>query len=208
MTYGELKNLIQNYLQNSETSFTTYLPDMIKQAEDRILENVQLPVFRKNQTGSLSSGNEYLGIPSDFLAPYSLSYTSSSNQTFLMNKDVNWIREVYPNSSTTGEPEYYGIFDNDYFIVAPTPDAAYNVELHYFYRPASITAGSDSGTTWLSTNAPSALLYACLIEGYVYMKGEQDMMSVYNARYQSALGRLKVLGEGRDRNDAYRSGEI
>ena len=208
MTYAELKNLIQNYLQNSETSFTTYLPDMIKQAEDRILENVQLPVFRKNQTGSLSSGNEYLGIPSDFLAPYSLSYTSSSNQTFLMNKDVNWIREVYPNSSTTGEPEYYGIFDNDYFIVAPTPDAAYNVELHYFYRPASITAGGDSGTTWLSTNAPSGLLYACLLEGYVYMKGEQDMMSVYNTRYESALGRLKILGEGRDRTDAYRSGQL
>ena len=102
MTYAELKNLIQNYLQNTETSFTTYLPDMIKQAEDRILENVQLPVFRKNQTGSLSSGNEYLGIPSDFLAPYSLSYTSSSNQTFLINKDVNWIREVYPNASTEG----------------------------------------------------------------------------------------------------------
>ena len=208
MTYGELKNLIQNYLQNSETSFTTYLPDMIKQAEDRILENVQLPVFRKNQTGSVSSGNQYLGIPSDFLAPYSLSFTNSSNQTFLINKDVNWIRELYPNASTTGEPEYYAIFDNDYFIVAPTPDSAYNVELHYFYRPASITAGSDSGTTWLSTNAPSALLYACLLEGYVYMKGEQDMMSVYNTRYESALGRLKVLGEGRDRNDAYRAGQL
>lgn len=125
-----------------------------------------------------------------------------------MNKDVNWIRELYPNATTTGEPEYYAIFDNDYFIVAPTPDSAYNVELHYFYRPASITAGSDSGTTWLSTNAPSALLYACLLEGYVYMKGEQDMMSVYNTRYESALGRLKVLGEGRDRNDAYRAGQL
>jgi hypothetical protein len=125
-----------------------------------------------------------------------------------MNKDVNWIREMYPNASTTGEPEYYAIFDNDYFIVAPTPDAAYNVELHYFYRPASITAGGDSGTTWLSTNAPSALLYACLLEGYVYMKGEPDMMSVYNTRYESALGRLKVLGEGRDRNDAYRAGQL
>ena len=208
MTYGELKNLIQNYLQNSETSFTTYLPDIIKQAEDRILENVQLPVFRKNQVGSLSSSNQDLGIPTDFLAPYSLSFTNSSNQTFLINKDVNWIRELYPNASTTGEPEYYAIFDNDYFIVAPTPDSAYNVELHYFYRPASITAGSDSGTTWLSTNAPSALLYACLLEGYVYMKGEQDMMSVYNTRYESALGRLKVLGEGRDRNDAYRAGQL
>ena len=208
MTYAELKNLIQNYLQNSETSFTTYLPDIIKQAEDRILENVQLPVFRKNQVGSLSSSNQYLGIPTDFLAPYSLSFTNSSNQTFLINKDVNWIRELYPNASTTGEPEYYAIFDNDYFIVAPTPDSAYNVELHYFYRPASITAGSDSGTTWLSTNAPSALLYACLLEGYVYMKGEQDMMSVYNTRYESALGRLKVLGEGRDRNDAYRAGQL
>jgi hypothetical protein len=208
MTYAELKSLIQNYLQNTETSFTTYLPDMIKQAEDRILENVQLPVFRKNQSGAVTSGNQYLGIPSDFLAPYSLSYTSSSNQTFLINKDVNWIREVYPNASTEGEPEYYAIFSNDYFIVAPTPDSGYTVELHYFYRPASITAGEDSESTWLSTNAPAALLYACLIEGYVYMKGEQDMMSVYNARYESALGRLKVMGDARDRKDAYRSGQL
>jgi len=208
MTYAELKNLIQNYLQNTETSFTTYLPDMIKQAEDRILENVQLPVFRKNQSGAVASGDEYLGIPTDFLAPYSLSYTSSSNQTFLINKDVNWIRELYPNASTEGAPEYYAIFSNDYFIVAPTPDSGYTVELHYFYRPASITAGDDSESTWLSTNAPSALLYACLIEGYVYMKGEQDMMSVYNARYESALGRLRVLGDARDRKDAYRSGQL
>ena len=208
MTYAELKNLIQNYLQNTETSFTTYLPDMIKQAEDRILENVQLPVFRKNQSGAVTSGNEYLGIPTDFLAPYSLSYTSSSNQTFLINKDVNWIRELYPNASTEGVPEYYAIFSNDYFIVAPTPDSGYTVELHYFYRPASITAGDDSESTWLSTNAPSALLYACLIEGYVYMKGEQDMMSVYNARYESALGRRRVLGDARDRKDAYRSGQL
>jgi len=208
VTYDELKNLIQNYLQNTETSFTTYLPDMIKQAEDRILETVQLPVFRKNQSGAVTSGNEYLGIPTDFLAPYSLSYTSSSNQTFLINKDVNWIRELYPNASTEGAPEYYAIFSNDYFIVAPTPDSGYTVELHYFYRPASITAGDDSESTWLSTNAPSALLYACLIEGYVYMKGEQDMMSVYNARYESALGRLRVLGDARDRKDAYRSGQL
>ena len=208
MTYAELKSLIQNYLQNTESSFTTYLPDMIKQAEDRILENVQLPVFRKNQSGAVTSGNQYLGIPSDFLAPYSLSYTSSSNQTFLINKDVNWIREVYPNASTEGEPEYYAIFSNDFFIVAPTPDSGYTVELHYFYRPASITAGEDSESTWLSTNAPAALLYACLIEGYVYMKGEQDMMSVYNARYESALGRLKVMGDARDRKDAYRSGQL
>ena len=208
MTYAELKNLIQNYLQNTETSFTTYLPDIIKQAEDRILETVQLPVFRKNQSGAVGSGNQYLGIPTDFLAPYSLSYTSSSNQTFLINKDVNWIREVYPNASTEGAPEYYAIFSNDYFIVAPTPDSGYTVELHYFYRPASITAGSDSESTWLSTNAPAALLYACLIEGYVYMKGEADMMSVYNARYESALGRLRVLGDARDRKDTYRSGQF
>ena len=124
MTYGELKNLIQNYLQNSETSFTTYLPDIIKQAEDRILENVQLPVFRKNQVGSLSADNQYLGIPTDFLAPYSLSFTNSSNQTFLINKDVNWIRELYPNASTTGEPEYYAIFDNEYSEAKDDNDTA------------------------------------------------------------------------------------
>ena len=134
-----------------------------------------------------------------------MSYTNSGSQTFLINKDVNWIREVYPDSSTTGEPEYYAIFDDDSFIVAPTPNSGFTVELHYFYRPASITAGSDSGTTWLSTNAPSALLYACLLEGYVYMKGEADMMSVYNTRYESALSRLKVLGDGRSRKDPYRS---
>lgn len=208
MTYAELKNLIQNYLQNTESSFVTYLPDIIKQAEDRILENVQLPVFRKNASGTLTSGNQYLSTPTDFLAPYSLSYTNSGSQTFLINKDVNWIREVYPDSSTTGEPEYYAIFDDDSFIVAPTPNSGFTVELHYFYRPASITAGSDSGTTWLSTNAPSALLYACLLEGYVYMKGEADMMSVYNTRYESALSRLKVLGDGRSRKDAYRSGQL
>tara|TARA_R110000737_G_scaffold298993_1_gene305817 strand:- start:69 stop:710 length:642 start_codon:yes stop_codon:yes gene_type:complete len=208
MTYAELKNLIQNYLQNSETSFTTYLPDIIKQGEDRIIENVQLPAFRKNQTGNLSASNQYLGIPTDFLSVYSLSYTNSSSQTFLINKDVNWIRELYPNASTTGTPEYYAIFSDDYFIVAPTPDAAYTVELHYSYKPNSITVGADSGTTWLSKNASTALLYSCLLEGYTYMKGEQDMMSVYNTRYETALARLKVLGEGRDRKDAYRSGQL
>ena len=208
MTYGELKNLIQNYLQNSETSFTTYLPDIIKQAEDRILENVQLPVFRKNQVGSLSSSNQYLGIPTDFLAPYSLSFTNSSNQTFLINKDVNWIRELYPNASTTGEPEYYAIFDNDYFIVAPTPDSAYNVELHYFYRPASLTAAGDSGPTWISKNAPNCLLYGCLAEAAIFLKMDPPEIALYEQRFQDGIERLKNTTEGAGTHSQYRYDQV
>jgi|TARA_R100000482_G_scaffold42902_1_gene14921 hypothetical protein len=204
MTYSELKSLIQDYLQNTETSFVSNINNVIKQAEERILKTVKLPVFRKNVSGNLSSGSEYLATPTDFLDNFSLSITNSSEQSFLLFKDVNFIREAYPNASTTGIPKHYALFDDSTFIVGPTPNAAFTVELHYFYRPASITAGADSGTTWLSTNARNALLYASLIEGYMYMKGDTDLMNQYEKRYMESISRLKTLGEGDNTVDTYR----
>ena len=204
MTYAELKSLIQNYLENTESTFVTDLPQIIQQAENRILRTVKLPVFRKNVGGTMTSGNEYLATPTDFLSTYSLSFTSSSKQTFLLFKDVNFIREAYPNSSTTSTPKHYALFDDSSFIIGPTPDSNYTVELHYFYSPDSITAGADSGTTWLSTNAKNTLLYGSILEGYTYMKGEPDLMALYEKRYEQALGRLKELGEAENTRDAYR----
>ena len=204
MTYAELKSLIQNYLENTESTFVTDLPQIIQQAENRILRTVKLPVFRKNVSGTLTSDNEYLATPTDFLSNYSLSFTSSSKQTFLLFKDVNFIREAYPNRATTSAPKHYALFDNSSFIVGPTPDSNYTVELHYFYSPDSITAGADSATTWLSTNAKNTLLYGSILEGYTYMKGEPDLMALYEKRYEQALARLKELGEAENTRDQYR----
>ena len=204
MTYLELQSLIKNYLQNTETTFVSDIPNIIKQTEDRILQAVKLPDFRKNVTGELTVNNQYLATPSDFLDNFSLSVTNSNNQEFLLFKDVNFIREAYPNSTTTSVPKHYAIFNDSTFIVGPTPNASYNVELHYFYKPASITSGADSGTTWLSLNATNALLYGCLLEGYIYMKGDADMLTVYNQKYNEAIARLKNLGEGENTTDQYR----
>ena len=204
MTYSELKSLIQNYLQNTETTFVSDLPNLIKQAEERILKTINLPVFKKNVSGTLTTGNQYLSTPSDFLDNFSLSYTDTNAQTFLLYKDVNFIREAYPNATTTGTPKHYALFDDTTFIVGPTPSSDFVVELHYFYRPASITTGADSGTTWLSTNAINALLYGTLLESYVYMKGEPDLMAQYERRFLEALARLKNLGEGDNTVDTYR----
>jgi len=204
MTYAELKSLIQNYLENTETTFVSDLPKIIEQAEVRILKTVKLPVFRKNVEGSVTSGNKYLNTPSDFLNNYSLSITNSSNQEFLLFKDVNFIREAYPNASTTGVPKHYALFDNTTFILGPTPNATFTAELHYFYKPTSITAGAESGTTWLSTNAENALLYGAILESYVYMKGDINLMQVYEKRYDQALARLKTLGEAENTVDSYR----
>tara|TARA_R100001163_G_scaffold11881_1_gene10970 strand:- start:813 stop:1454 length:642 start_codon:yes stop_codon:yes gene_type:complete len=208
MTYAELQTAIKDYLQNTETNFVTDLPTIIKQAEERILKMVRLPVFRKNVRGSLTDGNQYLATPSDFMDSFSIATISSNTYNYLIRTDVSFIREAYPTTTTKAAPKYYALFDNDTFIVGPTPDADYTAELHYFYRPASITAGADSGTTWLSTNATNALLYGCLLEGYTYMKGDPEMMNLYNQRYQDALGRLKVLGEGRNTTDTYREGSF
>jgi|TARA_R100001244_G_scaffold36070_1_gene33086 hypothetical protein len=206
MTYAELQTAIKDYLQNTETTFVNDLDTIIKQGEERILKIIRLPVFRKNVTGTLTDGNTYLSTPSDFMDDFSLAVISSSNYIFLLRTDVSFIREAYPNSSTKSTPKHYALFDDTNFIVGPTPDADYTAELHYFYRPNSITAGASDGTTWLSTNASNALLYACLLEGYVYMKGEPDLLQVYDGRYKEALARLKNLGEAENISDSYREG--
>jgi len=205
-TYATLKTAIQNYTDNTETTFVATLDTFIKTVEDRILTSVDLEYFRKNATASMTSSNQYLAIPSDFLSSFSVSITNSSSKEFLLQKDVNFVQEFNPNSSTTGTPRYYARFDNSNFIVAPTPDANYVTEVHYYYRPTSLTAGSDSGTTWLSTNAPNALLYGCLMEAYTFMKGEQDVMAMYEKRFAEALSRLKDFGEARENADAFRRG--
>ena len=205
-TYTTLKSAMQDYLQNTETTFVNDLATIIVQAENRILKSVQLPDFRKNTTGTMTSSNAYLATPSDFMAPYSLALDNSGYE-YLIFKDVNFIREAYPVSSTTGTPKYYGLFDDSSFILGPTPNSGYTVELHYFYKPTSITTSGD-GTSWLGDNAETALLYGCLVEGYIFMKGEPDMMAVYQKQYQDALMNLKSLGEGYSTTDNYRSGAV
>ena len=205
MNYTELTAAIKDYAENTGTDFSAAIPTFIKQAEQRIYRSVNLPVNRKNVTGTLTDGNAYLAMPSDFLVPLSLAITSSSNQIFLINKDVNFIRSTYPNASTEGTPKYYGTFDVDTFIVGPTPDADYVAEIHYYYQPASIVS---STTSWLGTNADTVLLYGALVEAYTYMKGDADMMQLYQQRYQEALQLLKSQAEGRMTRDEYRSGTI
>jgi len=208
-TYDQLKTAIQDYTQNTETSFVNNLPVFIRVAEERILKNVQLTLFRKNATGNMTASNQYLAAPSDFLAPFSLSYTDGDgNKDFLDYKDVNFVQEFNPDASTTGAPRYYAYFDVSSFLIGPTPDSSYAVELHYFYRPASLTSGSGSSTTWLSTNAEVALLYGCLIEAYTYMKGDQDLMGEYEKRFAEAVISLKNFGEAKEVTDAYRTGLI
>ena len=206
-TLTTLKQSIQDWTQNSETTFVNELDFIIKNAEERIFKVVDLDYFRKNVTGGLTTGNKFLQKPSDYLATFSLSYIKDSANIFLLQKDVNFIQEFTPNPSTTGSPRYYSSFDVDNFIIAPTPDADYSAELHYYYRPASITT-DDSGTTWIATNAPDALLYACLVEAYTFMKGESDLLQLYTARFTEAMSRLKVYGEAQENTDAYREGLV
>ena len=206
-TLTTLKSAIQDYTDNSETTFVNDLNTIIINAEDRIMSLVDLPDFRKNATGTISSGSKYLAMPTDFLAPFSLSVTSSSNVFFLINKDVNFIQESFPATTTTGRPEFYAIFDSSNFIVGPTPDANYDAEIHYLYKPTSITASGD-GTSWLGTNSADVLLYGCLVEAYTFMKGEPDIMADYKERFNEGIMRLKNLGEGRMTKDQYRNGKL
>jgi len=211
-TYAQLKQAIQDYTENDETSFVTNLPLFIRQAEERILKNVQLSLFRKNSTASTTASNPYLAVPSDFLAPFSLSLRGPDQDRFFVEfKDPSFLQSYTPDDTTTGAPRYYGVFDVDNFLLAPTPNAPavgqnYTAELHYFYRPLSLTAGSESGTTWLSDNAPNALLYGSLVEAYIYMKGEQDMLQMYEKQFSEAMNRIKDLAESRENSDAYRRG--
>ena len=208
MTYGELKQAIQDYTENDETTFVNNLPLFIRLAEERILKSVQLNLFQKNQFGNMTSGNEYLAAPSDFLSPYSLSIDVNGSKEFLLFKDLDFVQTYTPDATTTGQPRYYAQFDVDNFIIAPTPDANYTVDIHYLYRPASLTAGSDSGTSWLSTNAEITLLYGSLIEAYTFMKGQPDLMAMYNQRFGEGLMRLKNLGEAQETIDEYRFGSL
>jgi hypothetical protein len=208
-TYSQLKTAIQDYTENNETTFVTNIPLFIRLAEERILKNVQLNLFRKNAIATIVQGSQYFACPSDFLAPFSLSFRSTDeNKVFVDFKDPSFLQTYTPNSSTQGTPKYYSVFDIENFLIAPTPDASYTGELHYFYRPQSLTAGSDSGTTWLSINAELSLLYASLIEAYTFMKGEQDVMGMYNQKLQESLVGLKMLGEAKETTEEYRVGKV
>ena len=205
-TYAQLKTAIQDFSENSETSFVNNLPVFIRAAEERIFKLVDLENFRKNALATMTTSNKYLAAPSDFLSAFSLSISNAGSSEFLLIKDVNFLQQYWPAASSTGTPKFYALFDDSNFLIAPTPDSDYNVELHYYYRPASLTDGSESGTTWLSVNAPNALLYGSLVEGYIYMKGEQDVMGAYEKRFQESLMRLKDFAEARENTDAYRKG--
>ena len=228
MNYTELFNTIQSYTENNFPDFTLsdgstetteeQINRFIQQAEQRIYNSVQFPSLRKNVTGTTSAGNKYLSCPGDFLAVYSMAAVDTDGSyEYMLNKDVNFIRAAYPNpTSDNGLPKYYALFgptvagttitDELSFILGPTPDAAYTVELHYYYYPESITAAAD-GRTWLGDNFDSVLLYGSLVEAYTFMKGETDLLSVYEAKYKEALGLAKRLGDGMERQDAYRSGQ-
>jgi len=213
MNYTALSNAIQAYTENTEADFVTNIPVFVTQAEQRIFNSIQFPSLRQNVTGVTTTNNKYLQCPTDFLAVYSLAIINASGEyEYLLNKDVNFIRQAYPQPTDTGIPRYYALFgprsDNAAeltFILGPTPDAAYGAELHYFFYPPSITVSPY--TSWLGDNFDSVLLYGSLVEAYTYMKGEQDIMAFYNAKYQEALGLAKRLGDGLERGDAYRDGQ-
>ena len=217
MNYTQLSNAIQAYTENTEASFIAEIPVFVQQAEQRIYNTVQFPSLRRNVTGTVSSTTPYLSAPNDYLASYSLAVIDGDgNYEYLLNKDVNFIRQAYPSASDTGLPKYYALFgptvsgsaiSNELsFILGPKPSSNYTVELHYYYYPESISVAA-SGQTWLGDNFDSVLLYGSLVEAYTYMKGEADMMAMYNTKYQEALMLAKRLGDGMERQDAYRSGQ-
>ena len=212
MNYADLVTAVSDYTEN--TVPTADMNTFIQQAETRIYNTVQFPSLRKNVTGTTTPSNKYLACPTDFLAPYSMAAVNPTTgaYTYMLNKDVNFIREAYPTPPSTGSPKYYALFGPATgapaelsFILGPTPDSAYTVELHYFFYPESIVT---AGTTWLGDNFSPVLLYGTLVEAYTYMKGEQDMMQLYNTKYMEAISMAKRLGDGMERQDAYRSGQF
>jgi len=203
-TYATLVQAIKDFTQYDETTFNDNIDTFIQNTEERLLYAVDLEVFRKNQTGTLTASNKYLAVPTDYLSPFSLSVTVSGSTSFLLMKDVEYLQEYNPTGAT-GSPKYYALFDVDNFILAPVPASNYSVELHYYYRPESIVT---AGTTWLGDNAQQAMLYGCLVEAYTFMKGEPDLLNLYNQRFNESLSRLKNYGEGRENEDAYRDGLI
>jgi len=216
VNYTELSSAIVAYTENTSSDFAAQIPVFVEQAEQRIYNSVQFPSIRKNVTGTTTATNKYLSCPGDFLSVYSMAVIDATGAyEYLLNKDVNFIRQSYPNpNEDKGLPRYYALFGpatsgstitNELtFILGPTPDASYNIELHYYYYPQSIVT---AGTTWLGDNFDTVLLYGSLVEAYTYMKGEQDMMALYNQKYMEALQLAKRLGDGLERSDAYRSGQ-
>jgi hypothetical protein len=222
VNYTQLSNAIQAYTENPSSDFVAQIPVFVQQAEQRIYNTVQFPSLRKNMTGVVSNGNKYLSAPDDFLSVYSLAVITdvtggnlnTGTYEYLLNKDVNFIRQAYPTPQDTGVPRYYALFGPTVngstitteltFILGPTPDANYNVELHYYYYPQSIVTAN---TSWLGDNFDTVLLYGSLVEAYTYMKGEADMIALYNQKYMEALQLAKRLGDGLERSDAYRSGQ-
>jgi hypothetical protein len=212
MNYAELVSAIKGYAENDfpatagNFTSTAQLNTFIEQAEQRIYNSIQFPAIRKNVTGTTTSGNKYLATPVDFLASYSIAVIDGTgNYEFLLNKDVNFIRAAYPSPTDSGTPAYYALFDENTFILGPTPNASYTMELHYYYYPASIVA---AGTSWLGDNFDSVLLYGALLEAAAFMKSDMDTMKNYTDRYNEALLLAKRLGDGMDRSDAYRSGQF
>ena len=217
MNYTALSNAIVAYTENTSSDFAAEIPVFVQQAEQRIYNSVQFPSLRKNMTGVTQASNKYLSCPNDFLSVYSMAVINTDGTySYLLNKDVNFIRQSYPSPTDTAVPKYYALFGptvsgstitNELsFILGPTPDAIYGVELHFYYYPESITTAS-SGQTWLGDNFDTVLLYGSLVEAYTYMKGENDMMALYNQKYMEALALAKRLGDGLERSDAYRNGQ-
>jgi len=213
MNYAQLVTAIEDYTETTEATFVSQIPTFVQLAEERIYNTVDLPSLRRNVTGTLTINNKYLSTPGDFLSVYSLAVINAAGEyEYLLNKDVNFIRQAYPQPTDTGIPKYYAIFGPTSsslteltIILGPTPDAAYSVEFHYFYYPESIVTAS---TSWIGDNFESALLYGALREAVIFQKGEQDMVAYYEKMYMESLGLLKNLGDGKLRRDAYRSGQL
>ena len=204
-TYSGMKTAIQNYMDSSETTFTNTLDTFIKQAENRIFNTIELNVFRKNVTGTAASGNPYLSSPTDFVAPLSLAVLNSDSEyTYLLLKHPSFMRNYIKTAATTGVPKYYGQFDDDTFILSPTPNANLTFELHYLYQPASLTAAGDSGTTWISDNTPDLLLYGSLVEASIFLKQDLNETNMFEQRFQENLVRVTSLMEGRSTRDENR----
>ena len=213
MNYAQLSATIKAYAENdfpeTVSSFTSadQIATFVKQAEQRIYNSVQILALRKNMVGNTTANNPYLTVPSDWLANFSLAVIEpvSGEYTYLLNKDVNYIRQAFPSPTATGRPSHYAMFDDDSYILGPTPNLDYDVELHYFYYPPSIVT---SGTSWLGDNFDPALLYGSLLEAYTFMKGEQDVIASYEKRYNEAMAMLKTLSEGKNRQDMYRTEQV
>lgn len=209
-TYTGLANAIQAYTQVDEPTFISNIPNFVQDVERLVNNSVELPAFRKNVTGSATANFPYLTLPSDFLATFSVAVmnagdTQADGYRYMLNKDVNYIREMFPYPGVTGTPQYYAIFDNNTYILGPTPDVNYDIELHYFAYPTSIVTAE---TTWLSINYPNVLLWGALVEAYIYLKGETDLIQTYQQKYDQAMQLLKQLGDSKDREDAYRTIQV